>query len=505
MGDPGTSGVIGAVAREPVTLLRGGWLLAWEGGRHRVVAGGELAFQGERVLYAGERFPGVADVTVERPEWFICPGLINLHGHIGVELMAPVVDVPRDSRFAPSQAFVERAPLFLEPSLTPKEQQLSAEFSLVQMLRCGATTVVDAAGSGPLWWLGNPPGDEELLVETVGRLGCRAYLSLSYRSGRSFQRPDGSRDWHWDEAMGMAGLREALRFAEAHGGAHGGRVEVMLTPHAVDNCSPDLLRATREAARAAGLRVQIHTAQYAHEVELIRRRYGDTPVGHLHSLGFLGPDIILGHCVFISGHPAVGGDPARDLDLIAASGSPVAHSPLPFARAGEALYSLPRYLDHGITVGIGCDIWPADIIAEMRLAWFLGKHTSGSAERPTCMEVLTAATAGSADALGRDDLGRLAPGARADIVCVDMSGYHFGPVLDPVRALVSCGTGGDVDTVFVDGRQVVSVGRAIYADEARLRAAAPGIMRRMAAAAADRDPLGRTMERILGLEERSIV
>ena len=181
----------------------------------------------------------------------------------------------------------------------------------------------------------------------------------------------------------MALLRQALRFAERHRGTYDGRVQVMLNPHAVDNCSPALLQATLAEARAADLLIQIHTAQYAHEVTLIRERYGDAPVGHLHNLGFLGPDIILGHCIFITGHPDVGGDPDRDLKLIADAGSSVAHSPLPFARTGEALYTLPRYLDHGITVGIGCDIWPADIIAEMRLAWFLGKHTNRTAERPT--------------------------------------------------------------------------------------------------------------------------
>jgi cytosine/adenosine deaminase-related metal-dependent hydrolase len=177
----------------------------------------------------------------------------------------------------------------------------------------------------------------------------------------------------------------------------------------------------------------------------------------------------------------------------------VAHAPLAFARRdAEALYSLPRYLDHGINVGIGCDIWPGDIISEMRLAWLMGKHANQTVERPTCREVFHAATVGSADALQRSDLGRLAPGAKADIVCVDLSGYHFGPVLDPVRALVSFGTGWDVDTIYVDGRLIVSGGNVLNANEEKLRAAAPGIMHKLHQAAAERDPVGRTAESILG-------
>jgi 5-methylthioadenosine/S-adenosylhomocysteine deaminase len=267
----------------------------------------------------------------------------------------------------------------------------------------------------------------------------------------------------------------------------------------VDNNSPELLKKALEEARARVLRIEIHASQSLEEVDLVQRLYGDTPVGHLNNIGFLGPDIILGHCIFVSGHPDVGGDPDRDLRLIADAGSSVAHSPLPFARAGVALHTLPRYLDHGINVGLGCDIWPVDIIEEMRLAWFLGKHTNRTADRPTCLEVFTAATVGSADALGRDDLGRLAPGARADIVCVDLSGYHYGPVLDPVRALVAFGKGQDVDAVFVDGKEIVRDGRVLNADEDQLQAAAPGILQRLAQAAADRDPMYRTIESILGI------
>ena len=487
-------------AQDDVTLLRGGWVAAWDGSRHRIVERGEVAFQGKQILYAGPRFDGNADIVLERPGWFICPGFINLHAHVGVELLASFVDIGHTERYSPSEEFVQGSPLHLPPSLTPHEQRLSGEFSLVQMLRCGATTVVDVGGSGPIWWLANAPGDEEMLADTVGRLGCRAYLSLAYRSARVYLTPDGQWGWHEDEELERAGLEQALRFAERYHGSHGGRVHSMLTPHAADMLTPPLLRATLEEARARGLLIQIHTAQYKFENDRIRERHDDTPVGFLQGIGFLGPDVILGHCVYTSGHPAIGGDPDRDLNLIADAGSSVAHSPTPFARVGEALYSLPRYLDHGVTVGIGCDIWPADIIAEMRLAWFLGKHTNRSADRPTAMEVFSCATVGGADALGRSDLGRLAAGTKADIVCVNLSRYHYGPLIDPVRSLITCGTGQDVDAVFVAGQPVVSGGQVLNADEKKLRDAARGIFDSLAEAITERDPLRRTPKSMLGLE-----
>jgi cytosine/adenosine deaminase-related metal-dependent hydrolase len=481
-----------------ITLLRGGWIAAWDGATHRVVQGGEVAFEDETILYAGPRFEGEADRIIENRDWLICPGFINLHGHVGVDPMVPFVDIPRSEQFAPGPEFAQNAPLEMWPTLTEEEQRTSAEFCLVQMVRTGTTTVVDAHGYGAIWWLGNPPTDEAALAEVVGRVGSRAYLALGFRSARSYSDAEGNPLQHWDEPMGVAGLEEGLRFALAYRDAFDGRVQAILTPHAVEKFTPDLLRRTIREARAVDLRVQIHTAQSTNEVELVMERHGDSPVGLLHSLGFLGPDVILGHCVFISDHPAVGGKSDRDLRLIAESGASVAHAPLAFARRdAEALHSLPRYLDYGINVGIGCDIWPADIISEMRMAWLIGKQVHGDVDRPTCREVFDAATRGSADALGRSDLGRLSPGTRADLVCVDMSAYHFGPVLDPIRSLISLGTGQDVDEVYVDGKRIVSGGQVLNVDEDALKAAAPHILSKLHQAAAERDPAGRTAESIL--------
>ena len=108
---------------------------------------------------------------------------------------------------------------------------------------------------------------------------------------------------------------------------------------------------------------------------------------------------------------------------------------------------------------------------------------------------------GSANALGRADLGRLAPGAKADMVCVDLSGFHVGPVIDPIRSLVAFCTGRDVARVYVDGKVIVDEGKVLNADEEALRRAAHDIQNTLYEVAAQRDPLGRTVESILQLEK----
>src|SRR5678815_3470301 len=95
-----------------------------------------------------------------------------------------------------------------------------------------------------------------------------------------------------------------------------------------------------------------------------------------------------------------------------------------------------------------------DLIMQMRTASYFGKVMGKDLRAASAAEVFEAATLGGARALGRDDLGRLAPGAKADIVVIDLEtrdSLRFGPVRDPIHALVECGIGDDVETVIVDG------------------------------------------------------
>ncbi len=91
---------------------------------------------------------------------------------------------------------------------------------------------------------------------------------------------------------------------------------------------------------------------------------------------------------------------------------------------------------------------------QMRIASYVGKVVSHNLFAASAAEVFEAATLGGARALGRDDLGRLAPGAKADILIIDLTGrdtLRYGPVRDPIKSLVECGIGDDVETVIVDG------------------------------------------------------
>src|SRR5919202_1209661 len=274
--------------------------------------------------------------------------------------------------------------------------------------------------------------------------------------------------WDPDPASGEAGLRRAVEFARDHDGAHEGRVRCMLYPAQLDTCSVDLLKATRKAADENGLRISLHAAMNLIEFHRILREHGRTPLQLLHDIGFLRHDVLLGHCVFHARHSWAHYPYVDDLQLLADSGASVAHAPYKYAKMGIMLESFERYRRLGINLALGTDTFPQDLIAEMRLAGLMCRFAEGSFRVGQARDVFDAATLGGAHALGRDDLGRLAPGAKADLLVFDLQKMHFGAVHDPIKALVDGGDASDIRTLVVNGKTLIEAHQAVVVDEARL-------------------------------------
>ena len=118
-----------------------------------------------------------------------------------------------------------------------------------------------------------------------------------------------------------------------------------------------------------------------------------------------------------------------------------------------------------MNLAIGTDTFPMDMVAELRWASILAKIADANYQAGQHRDVFNAATLGGCKFLHREDLGRLAPGAKADILLINLD--HLGaPVYaDPIKALVDAGSGRDVDTVIVDGRILVQAGRLTRVDE----------------------------------------
>lgn len=444
------------------TLIQGGWVVGFDGRSHRLFRDGTLVYEDDRILHVGgPRFQGEVDRRVDARGMLVMPGLINCHLHLGTNAPhAYFLDETKADYFGANfyaYAVPRRGAAEARGGNRADVEQL---YGLWSAIRGGATTVLDIGTR-------NAPD----LVRVVADIGARVYLGPSFKSFSYVFDEAGRIHWDPDTASGMAGLERAVAFALEHDGTHDGRVRCMLYPAQLDTCSVELLQATRRAADENGLRISLHAAMNLVEFHRILREHGRTSLQLLSDIGFLRPDVLLGHCVFHARHSWAHYPYVEDLKLLADSGASIAHAPYKYAKMGILLESLERYRQLGVNVALGTDTFPQDLIAEMRLAGLMCRFAEGSFRVGRAQDVFDAATLGGARALGRDDLGRLSPGALADIVMVDLRGLHFGAVHDPIRSLVEYGSASDIDTVIVNGRTLVSARQAVSVDEQALHAA----------------------------------
>ncbi len=436
------------------TLIRAGFVIAFDGRGHRLLRDGVVVIEGDRILHVGPRFDGAVDDTVDARDRVVTPGLISTHAHLaGSPLDRSFIEDRGSPQFWYSGLF-EMLPV-RSGAQDEEASRACVDFSMAELLRGGVTTVMEIGGLG------------DYVIERAAHYGLRVYMGLTFRSGAWLTR-DGRRVvWEWNEEQGRQGLRRAVELHQRWDGAHGDLVRCFFAPAQIDTCTPELLQDAKRHADETGRPYQVHASQSVVEFNEMLSRHAKTPVAWMHGLGLLGPNTILGHAIIIGGSSWTN-YPAGDLGLMGDAGCSVAHAVWVFARRGVAMESFARYRAAGVNMSLGTDTNPQSVIEAMRWAAVVSKLMERHTEATTASHVFDAATLGGARALGRDDLGRIAPGAKADLVLWKARSWRMTPLRDPVKNIVFNASDEDVDRVYVNGRLVVDGGRVLAADEGKI-------------------------------------
>ena len=463
------------------------WVIGWDeaAARHVYRRNVDVAFADDWVTFIGRDFTGAADRTIDGSARLVMPGLIDIHSHPHHE---PLYRGIREEHGLPGMhmtGLYERSQALQAPDIDARAD--SAEFAYCELLSSGVTSLVDISAPWDGW------------IDLFARSGMRGFLAPGYASARWYLEDDHELHYAWDPDRGRAGLAAALEVIEAARAHSCGRLSGVVSPMQIDTCEPDLLRDSRDLARERGLPFTLHVAQSVIEVREMIRRHGKTPIQWAHEIGILGPDTILGHALFLDTHSWIRWWTKTDLALIAASGSSVAHCPTPFARYGQIMENLGDYLRAGVNMGLGTDTTPHNLVEEMRKAAVLARIAARDIETVTTSDLLHAATVGGATALMRDDLGRVAPNKKADIVLVDLTVPQMRPARDPLRSFVYHAADRAVRDVFVDGRQIVANGKVLTLDQGGAAERLADAQRRMMEGVPRRDYRGRTAEEITPL------
>ncbi|MDO5632366.1 MAG: chlorohydrolase family protein [Paracoccus sp. (in: a-proteobacteria)] len=419
------------------TLLTARWVLA-DG--PRLIRDGEVVIEGSSVIYTGHRFTGEVARRIDFGAALISPGLIDLDALSDLDTTILALDHQpgwAKGRVWP-RSYVARGPYEM---YSQDELAFQKRFAFAQLLMSGITTAAPIASLFYREW-GETVAEFAAASDAAGEMGLRVYLGPAFRSGGMVLEAPGDMRPVFDEARGLAGLADAAAFIRDHDGRHGGLVRGLLAPDRVETCTEALLRATDAASRDLGCPIRLHMAQGQMEVETVRALHGTTAPDWLARLGLLSDRLIAPHATN-----------ATDTDLrhYADQGVSVVHCPLVSGRGGSILRSFARLRDMGITIAMGTDTAPADMLLNM-LTGLMTARISDGAEAVRSRDFWDAATLGGAAALKRPDLGRLAPGLPADIAVFALDDAVMTPAIDPISTLVAGGSGKICRAVFVDGR-----------------------------------------------------
>ena len=440
---------------EGTTRIRGAArVIAWDEERrdHCYRSNCDVVFDATGILSLGDGGNGAdSETIVDGAGLMVMPGMISTHAHLnGGTLATGFLEEVLDPRFRHSPMYTRKGPFWNSDVDTPGRDEgrwfrAAMRHALAELMASGVTTVVDIQGTsehGDLW------------CDVLAESGMRAWVAPSFQEAVWKVRDGRILEHAWSAERGRRGFEQACATLDLASTHPSGRLHGMVFPAQADTVGEGLMREAKAEARHRGMVFQTHCAQSAPEFQTMVARTGSTPVRWLADLGVLDASTILGHAIYLDHHSALAWHGREDLAILAEHRVSVAHCPITFSRWGTAMEDFARYRDAGVRLAMGNDTGPHNMLEEIRCAFTLGRVRSHAPATLSMSDVFRAATTGGARALGRDDIGRIAPGARADLVLVDLAHPAMRPGIDPLRSLVFTAADRAVRDVYVDGRLV---------------------------------------------------
>lgn len=445
-----------------ITAIFASYVLLPDGPGQKVERDRWVILEGDRIAAISDTRPAQADEVIDTPGRFVLPGLMNLHNHCFSEAIARShAEDGHGKKDDQSVVYTVLLPLSktgLEV-LSHEERLAVARMGIVQLLLGGASSVMEPFRNGL-----------PEMFQAAAELGLRFWGAPYLFSVANPKAGAAGVDYRAESASGRDSERDLLAWKALYDqwqGRENGRIGLAMSPHATDTCDPDLLRAASAMARELGVPNTIHVAQSAGEMRTIASRWqGRSPAQYLDWLGVLGPDLLAAHNVYASD---------ADLALMRARDVTVMNCPRVFTRSGKTA-AFGRFEAAGLRTMVATDGYNMDLLGELNAAAMISKVVAGHPETATAPALVRSVTQAGSQALGRPDLGVIAPGAKADLTVVDMTHPHLQPFHDPLRTLVSLANRANIDMVLVDGRILVRAGKLTIADgDALTRAGARAI------------------------------
>lgn len=435
-------------------IIEAGAALVWTGSDAEVWHDVSIRVRRDRIVGIQRGRIRGGSRRVDASGQLVLPGFISGHTHVSVGSYTRAVIEGGGGTAVPHSIIEE---------LDDEAMDDLMAFNLLELLRSGVTTVINQDHNVRRAYS---------YVRVASNWKARGYPSGMIPGIQRLFPIWGRADDQvlFDSVPGtLEEIRDNLRFGRRYNGAEDGRILPNMAPHATDTHTPETMEAILAAARELGNGIHIHLAQSTNETARVRNLWGVTPVQWLEDLGFYDEGVFGAHMSGI--------DLENDLEVLARNN--VYHATCPSGGgAGGTPQPWAETLAAGVKGGPAIDTHSNDMVENVKMAVIHGQARHGLIRttspvplvRPTIEDAVRGATSVAAGVLGRDDLGRIEVGAKADLVGVDVTSPIVGSGAMSPRPLWNLlyAAGANVQTVVTDGNFQVLRGRFMVDDERRV-------------------------------------
>ena len=374
---------------------------------------------------------GNVDKIIDAEGKILLPGLINTHTHLSMTLFRGLADdLSLDS--------------WLNDHIWPMEANLNGDYcyigallGAVELIKSGTTTFSDM-----YFYM-------EDVARAVEDAGIRAVLSYGMIDFGDAERRE-------------AEIEENLQLFKSCNGMADGRIKVFFGPHSPYTASEDLLIKVRELADEYNMGIHIHVSETEKEINDSLDERGLRPFEYLEKIGFLGPDVVAAHCVWLSD---------EEIEIIKKHDVKVSHNPCSNMKLASGIAPVSKLIENDICVSIGTDGASSnnnlDLIEELKTASLLQKVSTLNPKVLTSDEAITMATIKGAEALGlENEIGSIEVGKKADIILIDTNSANMVPDSSSLSSnVIYSANGSNVDTTICNGKILMENKKLTVLDE----------------------------------------
>lgn len=361
----------------------------------------------------------------------LLPGFVNTHTHLSMTLFRGLADdLSLDT--------------WLNDHIWPMEANLNGDYcyagallGAVELIKSGTTTFSDM-----YFYM-------EDVARAVDEAGIRAVLSYGMIDFGDAERRE-------------AEIKQNLTLFENCNGMADGRIKVFFGPHSPYTASEELLIKVRQLADEYNMGIHIHVSETQKEINDVSEEKGLRPFEYLDKIGFLGPDVVAAHSVWLSD---------EEIEIIKKHDVKISHNPCSNMKLASGIAPVSKLMENDICVSIGTDGASSnnnlDLIEELKTASLLQKVSTLDPNVLNSHEAIAMGTIKGAEALGlADEIGSIEVGKKADIILIDTNSANMVPDSSTLTSnIIYSANGSNVDTTICNGKILMENKKLTVLDE----------------------------------------